>query len=300
MNVDAARYAIDLAKALELLADNCVWLDHGLLLRAITTDSIDLNSAEDLSNIEKLYFFRLFLEKDGAALLFLLKKAVESHSLQAASNELAAEMVRSVYSGYLEFAGGYATRVELRSEIRRLEKGYNGRTGAHKLFVHLQTLYRLGLLDRMAGRNRIYTLPASEHSVEIIQRFTKRFRDYGQLEQALNSTPVTDIVLELMGLASTPTDEISDDVILTLVMQQAHNMLQYSPRLCPIQPLIESVQLLQASAGRGLSFARVSAILSAAQRAAPREIRFYVDRQGRPAYVRLLSIKESQAVAPEA
>src|SRR6266480_4040310 len=71
-NPAAGSYAIDLGRQLGLVNDNLVWAELGQVLHLVSEDSAAQWVAE-LSLPERLLFFRLFLEADGAALLFIAR-----------------------------------------------------------------------------------------------------------------------------------------------------------------------------------------------------------------------------------
>ena len=75
-NEKAGEYAIDLGRALWLINENHTWTERGQLLDLIA--DVDVNGASPeqqiaLNGAEKLLHFRIFLEGDGGALLFLAR-----------------------------------------------------------------------------------------------------------------------------------------------------------------------------------------------------------------------------------
>jgi hypothetical protein len=159
-NAAAGGYAVDLAQSLGLLNANIVWTDRAQVLNAISAD--ELTNCE-LSLPERLFFFRLFLEEDGAALLFLARLLTKHGGLPPKDNgwaEIANAMVISVFEEYLRQAAEPAARITLRGVIeRRRASPYTGKSGPHQLFVHLQTLYRIGLVGlEDSGAARKYSL----------------------------------------------------------------------------------------------------------------------------------------------
>ena len=78
LNEKAAEYGVDLARAIGLLNEHCSWTDKALLLSLFwvkkeggITDQLRLHPRE------QQVYLRLFLEADGAALLYLASKALE-------------------------------------------------------------------------------------------------------------------------------------------------------------------------------------------------------------------------------
>src|SRR5689334_11850399 len=160
-NVSAAGYAMDLAHGLGILNDNNIWSEKGHLLALFA--SIDpkrpIQDEYVLDPRERLAHSRLFLEGDGAVLLYILARAVQdarpipTYPPEKAGdrdvqdwNRFAREMFLKIYKDYLSITEDMFDRVAVRREIERLEgKPFKGRTGVHKCLIHLQSLYRMGL-----------------------------------------------------------------------------------------------------------------------------------------------------------
>jgi len=153
LNIAAGGYAVDLAQDLELITHNNTWTEKGHLVNIISAvRNIDLEKDLELTLPEKLLFFKVFCERDGAALLFIARQLMKYKSVadsDADWNYWAREMFIDVFTNYLSITSDTADRVKLRREIDRISsRGYEGNTGSHKMFIHLQTLYRLGLVAR--------------------------------------------------------------------------------------------------------------------------------------------------------
>src|SRR5215217_1400096 len=73
VNVDAAKYAVDLGRAIGLLNANNVWTDRGHLL-SLLNDSKEFARGMELSLRERLFFFRILLDTDGAAIAYFLRE----------------------------------------------------------------------------------------------------------------------------------------------------------------------------------------------------------------------------------
>ena len=78
-NVAAAGYAVDLAQGLGVLSENNSWTDKGQLLASIAKDECgNLEDDLKLNERERFLFFRLFLDADGALLLYLARAALSA------------------------------------------------------------------------------------------------------------------------------------------------------------------------------------------------------------------------------
>ena len=159
INTAAAGYAVDLARALGLLHDNLVWTNLGHLLSVVhaPTRSID---DKVLSEVERYFFLRIFVEFDGAALIFFAKRVEEFGRVPRRNeswDEVAQSLFRDVYREYLSLATDPQDRVKIRRLAEHREaRPYRGKSGPHQCYLHVQTLTRLGFLTKAAGRERVY------------------------------------------------------------------------------------------------------------------------------------------------
>ena len=64
INIAASKYAVDLARSLNLLNPNLVWTQLGHLLNIVVSDNV-FDPKREFSRSEKILFLRLFLEFDG-------------------------------------------------------------------------------------------------------------------------------------------------------------------------------------------------------------------------------------------
>ena len=84
LNVAAAGYAVDLAQDLGVLSENNSWTAKGHLVALIAkAECGDLEGDLALDEQERFLYFRLFLDADGALLLFLARAAMVAGSLPA-------------------------------------------------------------------------------------------------------------------------------------------------------------------------------------------------------------------------
>ena len=150
-NPAAAGYAIDLAHGLGVLSGNNTWTDkaHLLALHGKISGG-DIASELELDAAERLTHFRLFLEADGAALLHIARVALRSERLPEDHdwNRFAGVMFKDIFLEYLKATADISDRLALRKELDHLKASFEGKTGWHKSYIHLQTMFRLGLLHR--------------------------------------------------------------------------------------------------------------------------------------------------------
>ncbi len=293
-NPAAGGYAVDLAYGLELLTPQNTWTGKGHLVGLIAqVGEREIAEELPLTDAEKLLHFRLFLAADGAALAFLSRKLLELGRLppeEGSWNALAQEMFRSIYEDYLSLASTTQDRVALRQNLIRLEsRGFAGKTGAHKMFVHLQTLYRLGFveLEEAGGRRSYEVAPAGRQALAALASELPTVRALEELWKRERWIELTARAL-VPGATSTSGEGWGPDELLILVVPYYMRVVETGTPLCPLAPLVEAVQIeLLAERRLVLPSAVAVSMLQEAQRRASRDIRFHVDRTGRPAFLKL-------------
>ncbi len=293
LNEDAAAYAVDLAKDLGLITDNHNWTDAGHLLNLIT--HLGNGNIEDelpLSLPEKMLHFRVFLEHDGAALVFLARRLIRERSFVASGNTwnaLATDMFVDVFTDYLAITTSTEKRVGLRRQIERIKaREYRGHSGEHKIFVHLQTLYRLGLVLRPAGA-RTYALPdASPGSQCGLMTLAEVVPDVMSLEQVLRNHEWVKLAAQVFQIQTKPWTDILEFAFLASPFYQ--RVMATGTPLCHISTLIEALQIqLLSHDARLLSWEVAMEAMERFQKRFPKDVRFHVDRRGQPAFVKLSS-----------
>jgi hypothetical protein len=292
-NPAAAAYALDLAQGLGLVNKQNVWTDMGHLVNLVA--QIHGGAWEEdleLGPSEQLLHFRLFLEADGAALLFIGRYLVEHGMMPNTDsdwNDLAKQLFLDIYSSYLRIAGTTADRVALRTEIDRVRsRGYTGKSGPHKMFVHLQTLYRLGLIHRVSSAARRYEL-RPEDDGRGLPALVAELPDAYALEAVIKGHRWADVAARvfMMGDVAEQAAWHHEDLLRLLVPHYQLVMSTGVP-LCALTTVIEAVQIeLLARRSKLLPYATALELLQRAQREHMRDLRFHVDRRGTPAFLKL-------------
>jgi hypothetical protein len=295
-NAAAGAYAVDLAKSLGLITADHVLSDKGQLVNLFAEQKEgDWETQLSLSNKEQLLYFRIFLEGDGAALVFLVDRILRDGSLPPADgtwNTLATEMFAKVYSDYLAMTNNTSDRVALRTLRDKVEaNGYTGKSGSHQMFIHVQSLYRIGLISRTSsGHGRNYIFTSSESDVDgPLHSFASSVPDIVALERTIQRNDWAETAASVFHLAD--SEILSGDAdadILSMIIPYYGRIVSTGAPLCPLSTLIDAVQLeLMAAARKLLRYDTVIQLLTAAQKENPKHIRFHVDRQGRPAFLKL-------------
>ncbi len=290
-NRDAAAYAVDLGKDLGLLTQNNTWTDKGHLVGLIAEiQDGTWRKQLALTLPERLLHFRLFLEGDGAAFLYIAKRLMHDNLLPSDLNwnSFAKEMFIAVYSEYLSHTTLTSDRVELHQIIERIKlNGYQGNSGNHKCFIHMQALNRLGLVERVDPAEHKYRLPqlspGKPSGVEIL---IKEIPDVFSLEKVVKSHCWIEVAAKVFQIASTASDD--DRAILSLMVRYYEQIVSCGTPQCPLSTLIEATQIeLLAKRSQLLTHNVATKVIMAAQKQSPKDVRFHVDRHGKPAFMKL-------------
>lgn len=291
LNVPAAAFAVDLARGLSIITSTNTWTDKGHLVALVAT--VGHQTLEEelcLDPSERLLHFRLFLDGDGAALMYIARQAVTGGAVKGQEsdwNKFARAMFLSVYQEYLSQTSDTADRLSLRKELDRLRsKPFSGKTGCHKSFIHLQTLYRLGLLDRTdSGGQREYT--PSELGRTGLPALLKEVPSYQALEHVAETSNWARIAAAVLHPGHSKA-RIPSGEILSLVVSFYRRICSTGVPLCSLTTVVDAVQIhLLAARGQLIERKTVLDALTDEQKKRPRDVRFHVDRKGRPAFLKL-------------
>lgn len=297
INLPAAKYAADLARGLGILTDNWVWSDLGHLFKIICSPSED-TFTETLNLPERILFFRLFFEADGGALLFIARTLAKTEILppkERTWNDFANEMVSDVYTDYRDFAIDVPSRTRIRQVIeRRQSQPFSGKSGAHQSFIHVQALYRMGLLDKAdQGNSRCYKnaeYQAKEKSpLEVLLELVPNIR---VLEQVIKDRTwprvAQDVFAGQLMRSSGKREAVSTEKIFREFREIYDMIMETDVVLCPLKTLVESLQIRQIAESKfAVGYGDALEVLKTVQKRHPREVRFHVDRGGQPAYIKL-------------
>jgi hypothetical protein len=299
-NISAAGYALDLARGLGIINDNNTWTEKGHLLGLYA--SVDperpIDVEYELDPRERLVHFRLFLEGDGAVMLYIARRAADQKGPIPAYpsetdggrsvhdwNRFAREMFLHIYREYLAVTGDMSDRIEIRREVDRLAKPFKGRTGVHKCLIHLQSLFRMGLLERSESQSQREYI-ASDSTADGLRALINHIPDVRALEETvLEGTWAEAAALAFhLGRGEEPTQS----AVRSLVAAFYRRMVETGIPFCSLSTLVDAVQVhLLSSGARLVKRDKIVDDLTRLQKERPKDVRFHVDRRGRLAFVKM-------------
>jgi hypothetical protein len=207
-------------------------------------------------------------------------------------NDWAKEMFVEVYSQYLQITNNTPDRVKLRRTIDRIKsEGYDGNSGPHKLFIHLNTLRRLGLIALTSSRPRTYQLTDSAVTTSgNLQILLKQLPDVSTLEKIIKSHGWANIAAKVFGIPNVTLFKETAPLegFVTLLVGFYERTMSTGTPLCSLSTLIDAIQIdLLAKSAELLPYDHATNLISLAQKMHPKEIRFHVDRRGHPAFIKI-------------
>jgi hypothetical protein len=293
INAAAASYGIDLGRATGLINENYVWSDRGHLLHLVSDPDKATNNAA-LSLPEKVFFFRLLLDSDGAAIIYFLRQLQRRPQLPNDPHEwnaIANDLFLSTFRSYYALTNDLRARTRLRQLIQqRATKPFSGKSGKHQCFIHLQSLFRLGLVAR-PGDDESRTYTAANSTPRAADFLLNEIGDVKDLEEAIKEEKWTSFASRLFGRSparGAPQSDESDDQFYRDIATSYRRLSATGIPVCPLRTLIEAAQIEEIGRGHYAQpyEARVEA-LKRLQRKYPGQVHFHVDRLGRPAYLKL-------------
>ncbi|MEX2128249.1 MAG: hypothetical protein WD871_08410 [Xanthobacteraceae bacterium] len=282
-NLPAAKYCVDLARALKVLSENNFWTSSAHVMQLVRP-SVERETSlrVELSTEEKLFWFRVFLEHDGAALLFFAREAEQRERIPGGGkdwNDTANEMAVYVYNEYLKILENIRDRAEIRRLLAKRERQpYSGRSGEHQCFIHVNTMARVGLLEK---RGREY------FKTDATSRLVKAVSAVGDLDALISNNRWPFIVGSVYwGELKQPGWSASD--IMRASYEIYARVMETGVSLCPLNTIIETVQIRQLeNAETPVSYDECMRMFRNANAQDSKKVRFQVDRMGRPAFIAL-------------
>lgn len=295
INKGSAGYLIDLGRATGLINKNNIWTERGLLLNLLSQTGERTNRM-DLTLREKVFFFRVLLDTDGAAIIYFLRELRRRKQLpenESDWNAIANDLFIWTFKSYYILTSDVTTRIRLRELIQqRKANPFSGtHSGDHQCLLHLQSLYRLGLIAKPRGDNSRIFIRASDAASAPADYLLKKLNGVEALETAVNCQKWMEFASVIFSPSSTrevhQADE-SDEVFHHEIFEAYRRLGVTGIPLCPLRTLVEKVQIEEIVRGQNAQSyeARIEG-LKRLQRKHPRQVHFHVDRIGRPAYLKL-------------
>ena len=290
----AAMYAVWMAKPgqLGLLTDSLFWSWKGHVIRALSDCEYDSDSADflELNPEEKLIYLKYYLEASGALLLSLARELVMRGCISSADlneKDLLDQSLFRIWEEYLSFSTNIREQVQLRQRLQRQQ--YDRTTRRHKTYPHLIPLVDAGLVSRnRADGNEVFS-PVVHKEVTPLEILVEAYPTVRDMEVAIENGEHTKTLASVMVANHRKySQDVDSEVLLHKVIQTYQVMrsngavihaIDAIADVCYAQMLLENQVLITRR--------EIDRALYNLQMRFPQEVRFHVDRMGRPAFLLL-------------
>ena len=293
LNPAAAKSVVQMAVKLGLLNENFFWSWKGHAINIICEkEKIQSESFLELDFAERIAYLKYYLEADGAMLLTLGEQILENPAGISTKDLFEKPFVDGAFPkivrSYLELTGDLGRRTELRHKLGKYEaQSYDSYTRRHKILPRLIPLEDLGLLVREMTSEGETFLPLKRGAKIPLKILVGDLRNIETMEQRFARGEYFAIIANTLcdNVKVLSLDEhetlLSKEVAYVYVKLQDTGAAVYS--LDAIGDV--ACTRLLANCAILASPEQVVELLQRLQKDRPYDVRFHVDRQGRPAYL---------------
>lgn len=286
LNVPAARYAVDIARRMELVAENQHWSWKAHAINLVSTPEATVDAPLTLE--EQLLFLKYYLERDGAILLEILHRASSGSGIPKRAlteTDFIDDIFRHVWTEYLEVAVNVRQRTELRHRLEDLKRRpLEPKTRKHKTAFHFEALVRLGLLELLEDDEPTFVLAQGRGSMPAAE-LARELSSLQDLDKAAESGSLW----QAIGAAYAGYPGTSPGVLKEFwpAFSDAYARISATDvAIVPIGALIDYAVTKCFVAGEtAVTTVDLMAELERQRSKHPSSMRFHVDRQGRPAFI---------------
>ena len=288
----AAFHFVWMAKPGQLgfLASNLFWSWKGHVIHTLSS-SHEFGNPRDylrLSPAEQLIFLKYYLEGDGAILVSLAQELISRGQLterDLVQTDLVEQMFHGIWSQYLESTTNISERVGLRLKLGR--QRYDTTTRRHKTYPHLVPLEDMGLLVRDKTEGQDVFSPVFMNGQAPLQTLLERFPTIWELESSIEHGELCAVIADAMHSEYCRFSLREDSVAVMRMVAESYHNLSTNGMVLHTKDAIADLCYAKMLSEDGILVTRsdIDDTLAALQTEYPTEVRFHVDRLGRPAYI---------------
>ena len=288
----AAFHAIWMAKPEQLgfLTSNLFWSWKGYVIRSLAPCDSDVETSAflDLSPAEKIVYLKYYLEGDGAILISLARELVSREVLtedDLVQTDLLERCLQGIWQEYLDLSTNISDRVRLRHKL--LRQKYDKSTRRHKTYPHLIPLEDMGLVTRERVNGRDVFCPATSDGMTPLQIMVEAFQTIRELEDSIDRSEHCSILSCMLFPSQRRFSQQQDLAILMRTVMEIYRVLRSNGiAIHPIDAITDICYAQMLYRQQILVTRRdIDGALADLQTRHPKEVRFHVDRLGRPAYI---------------
>ena len=278
------------------LRDNMIWSWKGYViytaLKFLNKVSIeDPNVFFDLSRLEQVMFLRFFLETEGAMILKLAERAIQTGYIAYSFLKTDIQNIfAEIYNGYLDIAPDFRTRTRLResqNQLKARNEKYGSGTIAHKVKPHLQALVDLGVLElESIDKDEVYRM-LDYNNVRPLEKFHEAIGNFSNLEEIVLKDEYYRVIAEAVNLNPVAyTRPIHEDLLKQSLIYGYVEMRNGVTGMADIESLMTWSRIHLLSEEKILaSRSDIERFFGEMRREDPSSIRYHVDGKGNIAYM---------------
>ena len=288
----AAFHAVWMAKPEQLgfLTSNLFWSWKGHVIRILTSRDADAETSAflNLNSAEQVIYLKYYLEGDGAILISLARELVSRGGLtedDLVQTDLLEKSLLKIWQEYLDLSTNITERVRLRQKLRR--RRYDTSTRRHKTYPHLIPFEDMGLLVREKVDKKDVFTPTAYDGKTPLKTMVEAFPTIKALEDSIDRSEHCSILAEMIFPGHRRFSQSRDLAMLMRATIESYRVL--SSNGIAIHPIdaITDICYAQMLFRQQVFVTRqdIDGVLAELQTQHPKEVRFHVDRLGRPAYI---------------
>ena len=288
----AAFHVVWMARPQQLgfLTSNLFWSWKGHVIRALTPcdSDDDANAFLELSTEERVIYLKYYLEGDGAILMSFARELLSRGSLteeDLVRTDLLERNLEGIWKEYLDLSTNITERVRLRQKLQR--QPYDTSTRRHKTYPHLIPLEDLGLVVRSESKGMDIFTPAVSNGWTPLRTMAKGFPTIKDLEVSIDRGEHCTILAEAMFPGHRRFSQRDDLAPLLQATIEGYRALSIGGAVIHPIDAISDICYAQMLFRKQVLVTRrdIDSALAELQTQHPKEVRFHVDRMGRPAFV---------------
>jgi len=273
------------------------WKGHVInaILKSLGKESGDPQDYWQLSKLERIAYFKYYLETEGA---FLFKFSEKLKSLGTVSyfqlQQKIQDLFEEIYLEYIDFTPDFRERLRIKSmlnethkQMKDKAKKYSLGTIAHKIRPHMQALSDLRLLEiQTRGGEEIYA-PITENGFQPLIAFCERVRTLKELEETISTDKCFALIAQTLNLdAQAFSRSQHADKLLRVLLRGYEAIREPSTGIADIPALADFVAArMLCDEGIVVESKDFSEFLDERRISLPSSVQYHVDGRGELAYV---------------
>jgi hypothetical protein len=281
-----------MARDFGFLTENWFWTWRGHVINTIVSDlqKPDTNAFLNLEPVERIMYFKYYLEADGAALLLLAEKLLQTGCLSWSDfvkTPIVEQLFLEIWQEYLDMTSDLRERITIRKHLSALaRKGYDEDTRPHKVAPRLGAFTDFGLIEhRLVDTEKIFA-PLQTEAGSPLAALVTELKNIRTMEEQFDREEYFAVVAKVFDLGHRQYDTTVEQLLGQEILRAYAATRDQVVNLAPIKAITDIVTArLLAEHDILIGQSIITQYLDNLSSHHPYDVRFHVDRQGRRAYL---------------